>query len=387
MKKSLTFRYSLHQMAYWAAVAGVVSFASAYLLAKGFTAGQVGVLLAAGNLLSCGTQPLLAARADRSGGRVVFRMTLGLTLLAAVCFAVPELLSLPRWAFGMLYLLGVFATDAMIPLMNAISVACNAAGRPVNYGFGRGMGSLAFSGAALAVGGAMSRLGAGWMIWISVALLGLNALIVAGYPPVEAAAAERRQAESCSLGVFVRRYRWYCVSLTGVTLLAMFHAMTENYLIEVVRPLGGDSGSVGVALFIATWVELPVLLWFDGLHRRLGDVRLLKTAAVCFVAKAVALLLAPSVPAIYAIELLQATTYAFLSPTQLYYANARVGREDMVKGQAFITAAYTLGCAAGNFAGGQLLQYFGVRTMLASGVVMAAAGAVILFLTVDRRDN
>ena len=48
MKKSLTFRYSLHQMAYWSAVAGVVSFASAYLLARGFTAGQVGVLLAAG---------------------------------------------------------------------------------------------------------------------------------------------------------------------------------------------------------------------------------------------------------------------------------------------------------------------------------------------------
>ena len=59
----------------------------------------------------------------------------------------------------------------------------------------------------------------------------------------------------------------------------------------------------------------------------------------------------------------------------------------MVKGQAFITAAYTLGCAAGNFAGGQLLQYFGVRTMLASGVGMALAGAAILFLTVNRRDN
>ena len=84
MKKSLTFRYSLHQMAYWAAVAGVVSFASAYLLAKGFTAGQVGVLLAVGNLLSCTAQPLLAARADRSGGKTVFRMTRGLTLAAAV---------------------------------------------------------------------------------------------------------------------------------------------------------------------------------------------------------------------------------------------------------------------------------------------------------------
>ena len=46
----------------------------------------------------------------------------------------------------------------------------------------------------------------------------------------------------------------------------------------------------------------------------------------------------------------------------------------------------TLGCAAGNFAGGQLLQYFDVRVMLMAGVVMAAAGTAVLFLTVDKND-
>ena len=60
---------------------------------------------------------------------------------------------------------------------------------------------------------------------------------------------------------------------------------------------------------------------------------------------------------------------------------------DMVKGQAFITASYTLGCAAGNFAGGQLLQFFDVTTMLWAGVVMAAAGTAVFFLTVDKRDT
>ena len=45
-------------MTYWAAAAGIMSFASAFLLAKGFPASQVGVLLAAGNLLSCALQPV-----------------------------------------------------------------------------------------------------------------------------------------------------------------------------------------------------------------------------------------------------------------------------------------------------------------------------------------
>ena len=71
MKKNLTFRYTLQQCAYWAAAAGVVSFATAFLLEKGFAASHIGVLLAAGNLLSCAFQPFLADRADRIGGNAI----------------------------------------------------------------------------------------------------------------------------------------------------------------------------------------------------------------------------------------------------------------------------------------------------------------------------
>ena len=90
---------------------------------------------------------------------------------------------------------------------------------------------------------------------------------------------------------------------------------------------------------------------------------------------------------IYMIQLLQATSYTFLSPIQMYYANNKVGAADMVKGQAFSTAAYTLGCAAGNFAGGQLLSGFGLRTMLLAGIAIAVAGTLVFFLTVDKKDN
>ena len=67
--------------------------------------------------------------------------------------------------------------------------------------------------------------------------------------------------------------------------------------------------------------------------------------------------------------------------------DAKIRRADMVKGQAFITASYTLGCALGNFCGGVLVEHCGVVTMLASGVAMAAAGTLVLFLTVDKTDR
>jgi len=387
MKGSLTIRYMLHQMTYWASAAGIMSFASAFLLEKGFPPGQVGVLLAAGNLLSCAVQPLLADRADRARKNILTPMVVALTLLCILCFGAIQLLPMPMWLFGLLYLLGIFTFDAMMPLMNSISVCCNESGRKVNYGLCRGIGSLAFSIAALVIGEVIARFGGDGMILIVLALLVLNMVVTLGYPKLDKVRREETAAlECCSIPVFFARYKWYCLSLLGVILLAMFHAMTENYLIEVVKPLGGDSGSVGVALFIATLIEMPVLVFFDRVRRHIADNLMLKLAGVSFLIKSVCFLLAPSVTTIYAIQLLQATSYGFLSPTQLYYANAKIAPADMVKGQAFITASYTLGCALGNFAGGQLLQFFSVPVMLLAGVAMAAGGTTILCLTVDKRD-
>ena len=388
MKRSLTFRYTLHQMAYWAAAAGIMSFASAFLLEKGFTASQVGILLASGSLLSGIFQPLLASLADRVGGAVLPRMAIGLTLVCGTFFTALLLLPLPMWLFGLLYLLGIFTFDVMMPLLNAISVAYTARGRSVNYGFARGIGALAFSIAALAIGEVIARFGPDYMLWIVLALLAAGIVVILTFPKLDNTAETRtaKTADCCSIPEFVRRYRWYCLSLGGVMLLAMFHAMTENYLIEIMRRLGGDSSSVGFALFVATFAEMGILIFFTQVRARITDARLLKIAGLSFLLKSVLLTIAPSVGSIYLIQLLQATSYAFLSPTQLYYADSRVAQTDMVKGQAFITASYTLGCALGNLIGGQLLSFSGVPALLYAGIGMAAAGTVIFFLTVDRRD-
>lgn len=388
MKKSLTFQYTFHQMAYWATAAGVVSFATAFLLQKGFAASTVGVLLASGNLLSCAFQPVLADRADRIGGNVLKWLTVGLTLVSALCFVSIQLLPLPAALFGVLYLLGVFAFDAMNPLMNALNVSYMTSGYTINYGLSRGLGSLAYAFAALGIGKVMARFGADWMIWISLGLLTVNAVMALSYPSlVTTVSGEKKENDCCSIPVFFRRYKWYCVSLLGVMLLGMFHAMTENYLIEIVTPLGGDSGTVGVALFIATAIEAVVLVYFDKVRGKISDNWLLKLAGISFVLKAVLFLAASNVTTIYIIQLLQATSYTFLSPTQMYYANNKIRPADMVKGQAFITASYTLGCAAGNFTGGQLLSAFGVRALLLAGIVMAVAGALVFFLTVEKKDS
>ena len=388
MKQKLTLRYTCQQIMYWAAAAGVMSFASAFLLEKGFAASQVGLILASGNLLSCAVQPILADRADRAGAHLVTRYIAVLTALCIAFFAALQFIPMPQWMFGLLYLMGIFTFDAMMPLLNAVVVAYNEQNYYINFGLSRGIGSFAFSLAALAIGKVIAGWGADWMLWIVISLLAVNLVFTLGFPKLNS----RREcgielAQSCSVPVFFARYRWYCVSLLGIMLLAMFHAMSENYLIKIMERIGGDSSNVGVALFVATVVEMPILIFLDNIRRRVKDNLLLKIGGLSFLLKAVLFMFAPNVNSIYIVQLLQATSYTFISPIQLYYASAKVADEDMVKGQAFITASYTLGCAMGNFAGGQLLDAFNVPVMLAAGIAMATLGTAILFITVEKKDK
>ena len=392
MKKSLTLRYALHHFAYWAAAAGIMSFATTYLLYKGFHPSSVGTLMACGIILSCVTQPLLAAVADKSAKPMIPRLMAILSLVSTGCFALLLSGLLPNSLFPLLYLGGVWSFDAMIPLLNSLSVYYSRRGYRISYGVGRGLGSIAYALSALAIGYVMEAWGADWMIRIILVLLPLMILLILGYPrpdPEEHAICgpdEEQKGCPCSIPVFFSRYRWYCVSLLGVLFLAMFHSMTENYLISIMARLGGDSSHVGVALSIATVLEAIVMFFLAAIRARVRDTSLMRIAGFSFLLKSVLLYVAPSIHFIYGIQFLQMTTYAFLAPIMVFHAGDRVAPADMVKGQAFIAAAYSLGCAGGNFFGGQFMEWRGVDALLIAGIVMAAIGTLALLLTVEHKD-
>ena len=386
MKKNLTVRYSIVQFSYWAAAMGAASFATTYLLERGLPSGLIGLLLAASGLLACLTQPFMASFVDRAQKYILPRMILLLSLLCIACFVLQLVPGIPVLAAGILYILGMWSSDATHSLINALSVACNQGGFHINYGAARGIGSVASGTSALILGHIIAWLGTSWMFLYIIAFRIIFIIAVLSFPKLEKQRSAPGTAdESCSIAQFFLRYKWYCLSLLGIGLLGMFHAMTESYLIVIMERLGGDSSNVGTALFISSLSGAPVIFFFSFFHKRIKETSLLKISALTFLLKSVLFCLAPTIGFVYGLEVLQSTSYGFLGPTQVYFAGNRVRKTDMVKGQAFIAAAYSLGCSGGNFIGGQLLN-FGVDTMLISGVVMALLGTVVLFLTVNKSD-
>ena len=385
--KNLTLRYSVTQFTYWAASSGAAAFATTYLLDKGVPSGMVGLLLAMAGLLSCVTQPVLASVADKAERFVLTKMLLLLSAVCCVCFSLQLVSKLPLMVAAALYMAGVWSSDVMVPLLNALSVACNGAGFPINYGAARGIGSAATAISSLVIGFIIAEMGTTWMLLFLLIARICCIFTLVGYPNIRKEVQTRTEKqESYSIPQFFSRYRWYCVSLLGFAFLGMFLAMMENYMIAIMGALGGDSSHVGTALFISAMVTSPVIFFFSKVRARFKDTSLLRIAAVSFLIRAVCLYFAKDITTIYLLQLLHITSYGFMHPAQVYYANAKVCSTDMVKGQAFITAAWALGCSAGNFAGGQLLN-LGVEAILIAGIVMTLTGTVIMFLTVIKTDS
>lgn len=385
--KDLTKRYALTQFTHWASATGAASFATTYLLSKGISSGTVGGLLAAAGLLSCLTQPWLASLADRSKSILLSKMLLALCGLCGACYAVQLFPGISLPLVCLCYLLGIWGSDTMSPLLNALCVACQEGGYPINYGAARGIGSVASATASLVLGHIIAKVGIYWMLCFLVFFRLLCILSLTGYPKIIKSGDSRTgNSQSCSVLSFLGRYKWYCLSLLGIGFLGMYLAMTENFLVAILGRLGGDSSNVGTALFVSSLSGAPVIFFFSRIRKHFQNGTLLKIAALSFLLRAVLFSIAPNIGSIYLIQLLQATSYGFLAPTQVYYAQSKVHPTDMVKGQAFVTASYALGCSAGNFAGGQLLT-LGVGAILTAGIVMAAIGTIIIFLTVNHSDS
>ena len=383
--KKLTLKYSLQQFIYWAAICGIVSFAATYLLSKGFTASETGRILFTANFCSFVLQPFMASKADQAKKNVIPAFMLGLAGLTIVCFLCIRFLPLPKWLFSGLYIAGMTTLDMEVPLLNAENVYYTDRGWTINYGLSRALGSAAYAVLSLSLGYILEYLGVDWMPIISLFLIAVFFTITLLMPKDNSVSSRySEKGETVSLPEFFVKYRWYCISLIGILLLALFHVMVENYLIEILRRLGGDSSGVGIALFVATTVEVPALLLFARVYRKIGSYRVLLIAGLSYCAKALLFIIARSPLAIYAAQLLQVTTYTFLSPIQMYYAKECTSESDMVKGQSLATASYALGCALGNLLGGELITQFGIPVMLAVGLGITILGTLSLVITVPK---
>ena len=155
-KPPATFHYSLIQGLFWVLYCALVCFSSVYLLERGFSNSQIGLLISVSSILSAVLQPVAAARADRLVKIALRQVCAGVAALMALC-ALGLLLLPGKLLQAGLYMLLLILLQLLTPFLYSLAMDCLNNHIPLNYGLARGAGGATY-GLASALCGVLTFL-------------------------------------------------------------------------------------------------------------------------------------------------------------------------------------------------------------------------------------
>ena len=393
--KKLNIYYALLQAVYWITSAVVFCFTTVYLQFRGYSNYEIGIVFAAGNICGFAAQTLVSGYVDRHRRRnllTCIRMAaaLELLLMAAVYL-------LPNGGIALIgaYALIIAANTLLNPLCISLSFHIESWGCGISFSRARALGSLTFALCSVVLGIFVQRVSENSVpsaLILFSALMGLITLLFIPCDRAQRSASPsgsepETAAVSGSLIEFWRENRRFLLFLLGTATLYFTHALIGNFMIEFIRNIGGGSEDMGNVLAFMTVMEFPVMLLFSRLTQRFKCSTLLRFAVIMFTVKELMIYLAPSIPALYAAEALQAFSFALFVPASVRYVDEVIAKHNAVKGQAFVTAMITLGSIFASYIGGLLLDTSTPRFTLFVGVIVSAVGTLIMLCAIQTTKN
>ncbi len=395
--KHWTFRYVMVFASYFTVFCSIHLYASIYLLDRGFDNSQIGLLLALANIISALIGPVIAARIDKKKltniGASKMMCLLILVLSAVLYFAQNSFIAV-FIIFGILYLLHMIYQSLLI----ALSFEYNQKGCAILFGFGRGMGSVASALTSLFLGQMLKFIAVDKLpvFFVIFALFNLVTMVFF-VTRRERAALEEIPSESTDVSgtgdrkedyhdnffSFVKAYPRYSIFLLAVICFFFEHNMGNDFLIQIIKPIGGKESDMGTALFIAAMLELPVMSVFVKVAKKINVGILLKVSAVFFAIKGAILMFATSITGVYLSQFMQIFAYALITPGAAYYATAKMSPQDQVKGQTYFNCCITVGGVFSSLICGRLLDLYGSMVMQGVGLAVAIVGIILAFAGVE----
>ena len=385
MNKKLNRLYSMNTFFFLSLIASMLSFVSVFLLDKGFSNSTIGTVLSVSSILAILIQSIEANFLDK---HLDFRLQDGLSInVLIILFGSILLLFTSNNILLIVFILFIFSiAQASETLINSLAFIFEKFGIEINYGVSRGIGSLAFAVTTLFVGNIVNQTSPEiipiFYIIFSFALL----IAVRSFKhPQEKRTSLKDSDQATDISKqsflhFITQYKRIVLVVIGISFVMFMHILINNFFIQILLPIGGNTGTMGNAIFLGAIVELPAMFNYKRIESRFSAGTLLKIAALFFVAKHFLTYLATNMLMIYVAQFIQIGGYALMYPAGVSYVHSVVSEKDLVKGQSLFTSAIALSSIAGNFFGGILLDTIGIPNTLIIGTIVTIIGTAIIFL-------
>ena len=389
MKKGFwTFRYTLINMTYFVAFCTIHALAAVYLLANGFSNTEVGILLALANIVSAICQPYFASIIDKPGPLTNRRFII-ISVMIILAGSVILMLGVNKAVIFVIYALIYMVQFAYQPVMTALCFEYQKAGCDIYYGLARGLGSASFAVTSAFIGSAVQKKGVDILLVVNIISMILSAIVVFTFKKPETAhEADKESKESKSgsdsqavahnnIASFIKTYPAFSLFLIGTICFFFAHNMINDFMIQIIRSLGGNETQLGYANFLQAILELPVMAVIGFILKKITSDRLLIISGTAFFVKILILIFATNMAMMYISQSCQLFAYAVFIPASAYYVSSTMNELDQVKGQAFVTSAITIGGVFSNLLSGVILDHMGIKTMLITGTSVCAIGVII----------
>ena len=380
------------------------SFASVFMLAKGYDNMHIGITLAAANLLALGLQPFVADHMDRAKGIKIIDASVWMTfLMMLIC--VGYFVFAGRSFMLAAAIAAVLAIHALLqPLLNTLSFRLSESGTNVNFGIGRAGGSLGFSAIVAVLGTLVEKRGemsvpvcteAACMLLIALLFLTkysftkikrANDIEIAehtGGKPVET----DEDDERIDLKAFIRRNKYFFIMNLGISGLLFSNAILTNYMPQIASGVGATTEQTGRILSLMALLEMPTMIFIGQIKKRFRSRTLIRIASIGFTGKIVVCWLAGSVGVLFAAQAFQLVAFALLMPAMVYFVNEIMSPGEAVKGQSLFTMMFTFSTIIASFAGGWILDASGAKVLTFVSAIVTAAGAAVVFMSINKVED
>lgn len=383
--RSVNIKYSLLQGIYFVGFCTVIGYAAVYLGSIGMSSSLIGIVLAIANILTSIAQPVLGGFVDKSN----VSMKKVLMIMFGLCSVLSVLLMLASKVTFLAAFLFIAVSTILyttMPLVNSLAFAFQKQGIDVKFGVARGIGSVAYALASLVLGNVVKAVSPTLMpLAYIVIFLGILPLIRSFKMPEEEIdeVIEEEIVEKENTGAFIKKHFKFMIFLAGFVLVYFDHTIINNFFITVIKNVGGNTGDMGNAVFLAAMLELPTMALFEKYKNKINIKNTIIISAIFFTLKHTLTYFATNMFMIYLAQATQMLAYALFIPASVYYVDKLFDAKDAVKGQALVTTSMTVSGVLASFLGGILLDNMGVYETLFLGLVLSAIGTIVMIITVE----
>lgn len=382
-KRNLTFKYIVIQIGMWAMYAPLMGYTSVFLLAKGFSNTEVGIISGLGCIISAVLQAMVSSYADRENSKSVKALLIMFAALqialAVVLLAIGNNFVL---AIGVIFGALIAIMQLMVPLTNSMAMEMMNQGKLINYGAARGTASMVYAilvntMGAFAKGNNLSIVPIATMLSAAILLVGT---VLFPFKKAPGSVEEELKSET-DTRPFLVKYPKVALFVIGAICAYVGHNLINVFLFQIVSLKGGNHVNMGVCLSLAAVFEIPVMFGFAYLVAKRDSSTWVRVGGVGIMLKIILTLLVPDMISLYIVQICQLFGFATFVVATVYYANQVVEECDRVKGQAYMTMANTLGIVFASMLGGVLIDIYGTNGMMIVGSVITVVGTVLIFLS------